>query len=89
MGLCEENEENQNLIFKIAYTAMKIRNMDFNIIFVKANIPVVDREVAQMTFSTFLTNFVDKYESGKKVKVLSFLSELQKIIIYEDEIEKF
>ena len=89
MGLCEENEENQNLIFKIAYTAMKIRNMDFNIIFVKANIPVDDRGVAQMTFSTFLTNFVDKYESGKKVKVLSFLSELQKIIIYEDEIEKF
>ena len=37
MGLCEENEENQNLIFKIAYTAMKIRNMDFNIIFVKFN----------------------------------------------------
>ena len=42
-----------------------------------------------MKFSKFVNDFVQKYESGKKVKLLTFLSELQKIVMLEDEIENF
>ena len=63
--------------------------MAFDIIFVETKIPIEQTMTARMTFSKFVNDFVQKYESDRKVKLLTFLSELQKIIMLEGEIEEF
>ena len=89
MGLSNMVVEEQKQIVEIASTAVKKGRMAFDIIFVEANIPIEQTMTVRMTFSKFVNDFVQKYESGKKVKLLTFLSELQKIIMFESEIESF
>ncbi len=89
MGLDNLNEKEQNQIVEIASTAVKKEKITFDIIFVEANLPVEQTMEVRMKFSKFVNDFVQKYESGKKVKLLTFLSELQKIIMLEGEIENF
>lgn len=89
MGLKDMPSELQKQIVEIATTAVKKERISFDIIFVEANIPIEASMTVRMTFSKFLNDFVQKYESDKKVKLLTFLSELQKIIMFEDEIESF
>ena len=89
MGLDNLNEKEQNQIVEIASTAVKKEKITFDIIFVEANLPVEQTMEVRMKFSKFVNDFVQKYESGKKVKLLTFLSELQKIVMLEDEIENF
>ena len=89
MGLNKLNAKEQKQITEIASTAVRKGRMAFDIIFVEANIPIEQTMKARMTFSKFVNDFVQKYESGKKVKLLTFLSELQKIIMFESEIENF
>ena len=89
MGLSELPAKEQKQIIEIASTAVKKGRMAFDIIFVEAKIPIEQTMTARMTFSKFVNDFVQKYESGKKVKLLTFLSELQKIIMFESEIENF
>ena len=89
MGLNNLSVKEQKQIVEIASTAVKKGRMAFDIIFVEANIPIKQTMTVRMTFSKFVNDFVQKYESGKKVKLLTFLSELQKIIMFESEIESF
>ena len=89
MGLNNMPAKEQKQIVEIASTAVKKERISFDIIFVEANIPIEQTMSARMTFSKFVNDFVQKYESGKKVKLLTFLSELQKIIMFENEIESF
>ena len=89
MGLNNMSVKEQKQIVEIASTAVKKGRMAFDIIFVEANIPIEQTMTVRMTFSKFVNDFVQKYESGKKVKLLTFLSELQKIIMFESEIESF
>lgn len=87
MGLNKVSAKEQKQIVEIASTAVRKGRMSFDIIFVEANVPIEQTMVIRMTFSKFVNDFVQKYESGKKVKLLTFLSELQKIIMFENEIE--
>ena len=89
MGLNKVSAKEQKQIVEIASTAVRKGRMAFDIIFVEANIPIEQTMAVRMTFSKFVNDFVQKYESGKKVKLLTFLSELQKIIMFESEIESF
>ena len=89
MGLNNLNEKEQKQIVEIASTAVKKEKIAFDIIFVEANLPIEQTMEARMKFSKFVNDFAQKYEDGKKVKLLTFLSELQKIIMLESEIEKF
>lgn len=87
IGLNKMTVENQQQIVKIASIAVKKREMNLESIFFDANIPIENRRKVQMTFSQFINDFVERYERGKKVKLLTFLSELQNIIMFESEIE--
>lgn len=89
MGLSELPAKEQKQIIEIASTAVRKGRMAFDIIFVEAKIPIEQTMTARMTFSKFINDFVHKYESDRKVKLLTFLSELQKIIMFESEIENF
>ena len=89
MGLNKMTVKEQEQIVEIASTAVKKERIAFDIIFIETNIPIEQTMTVRMTFSKFVNDFVQKYESGKKVKLLTFLSELQKIIMFESEIENF
>ena len=89
MGLSELPAKEQKQIIEIANTAVRKGRMAFDIIFVETKIPIEQTMTARMTFSKFVNDFVQKYESDRKVKLLTFLSELQKIIMFESEIENF
>ena len=89
MGLSQMSAKEQRQIVGIASTAVRKGRMAFDIIFVEAKIPIEQTMEARMTFAKFINGFVQKYDSSKKVKVLAFLSDLQKIIMYDSEIENF
>lgn len=89
MGLEKKNAQEQQEIFEIANTAVRVGRMSFDIIFLKANIPMESSMQARMNFSKFINDFVSKYDSDKKVKLLDFLKQLQEIVMLESEIESF
>lgn len=89
MGLEMKSESERLQIFELVNTAVKVERMNFDIIFLKANIPMEESMNARMNLSTFVNDFVKKYDSSKKVKVLDFLKQLQENIMYSDEIERF
>lgn len=87
MGLEKKNAQEQQEIFEIANTAVRLEKMAFDIIFLKANIPMETSINARMTFSKFINDFVITYNSDKEVKLLVFLKQLQDIVMYKSEIE--
>lgn len=89
MGLNMVSVKEQKQIVEIASVAVRKGRMTFDIIFADTNIPSACVMEARIAFSKFVNDFVQKYESDKKVKLLTFLSELQKIIMVESEIENF
>lgn len=88
MGWEKKNAQEQQKIFDIANAAVRIETMTFDSIFLKANIPMESSMEARMTFSKFINDFVSEYAPEKKVKLLDFLKELQKIVMHESEIER-
>lgn len=89
MGWKKKNAQEQKEIFEIANTAVRVGRMAFDIIFLKAKIPMESWVKARMTFSKFINDFVKEYDSEKKVKLLDFLKQLQEIVMYESEIDNF
>ena len=89
MGLSQLSDEEQKQIIEIASISIRKSKMDLTVILKETKIPVEQKEIAHLTFSKFVNDFVQKYESDRKVKLLTFLSELQKIIMLEGEIEEF
>lgn len=89
MGLKAKSEAEQLQLFELVNTAVRVEKMTFDIIFLKANIPMEESMSARMNLSTFINDFVKKYDSDKKLKVLDFLKQMQMSIMYADEIERF
>ena len=88
MGLNEKSPEEQRKIEAIANAAIKKENITMDIISVSAKLPMEKILNARLTISKFIDDFVKKYGNGEKIKLLTFLSELQKIIVFDDEIER-
>ena len=89
MGFKQLSEKNQKNIMEIATIAVKSSRMSYDIIAVKAQIQGDSLMTARMEFAKFVTNFAKKYDSSAQVKILDFLSDLQKIIMFESEIEDY
>lgn len=89
MGLNRKSPKEQHLIFEITNTAVRKGKIAFDIIFVEAKISMEDAMTARTVFSKFLNDYVAQHKIERKIKVLDFLSQLQKIIIFEDEIQDF
>ena len=87
MGWDELDEEEQQQVFQFANVAVRIREMSIAAILLKAKIPMESSMQIRMLFASFINDFVSKYDSDMKVKVLKFLEELQKIVMNESEIE--
>ena len=97
MGWENNSEENQ-MIFEITNTAVRLKEFDLDMVFAKANIQEESYLKVRMTFSKFINDFVSTYSKtindfvkvhdapDKKVKLLDFLKELQKVVINEDEL---
>ena len=67
----------------------RLREINFDIIFSKLSISNESVLKARLTFSKFINDFVSKYASDKKVKLLDFLKQLQEFVIEDSEIESF
>jgi len=89
MGLNKKSAELRTWIIDMASTAMKIDKMTLELIFVNSNIPMENTMTVRMEFSKLISDFVQKYENGKKVKLLTFLSDLQKAIVFDSEIQSY
>ena len=89
MGFKQLSEKSQKNIMEIATTAVKSSRMSYDIIAVKAQIQGDSPMTARMEFANFVNNFAKKYDSSAQVKILEFLSDLQKIIMFESEIEDY
>lgn len=89
MGFKQLSEKNQKNIMEIATIAVKSSRMSYDIIAVKAQIQGDSPMTARMEFANFVNNFAKKYDSSAQVKILDFLSDLQKIIMFESEIEDY
>ena len=87
MGLSKLRPEEQEKVIKVASIAIKKKEMEIDSIIVEANIKEEDKNLELLTLSQFINNFVQEYGNGKKVKALDFLSDLQKVIVDESEIE--
>ena len=87
MGLKALDVREQNQILELASTAMKKGKMSFDIIFVDSNIPLEQTMNVRMMFSSFVNDFIQKHDKTRRMKLLDFLSELQKIVMFESEIE--
>jgi len=97
MGWENKSEENQ-MIFEITNTAVRLKEFDLDMVFAKANIQEESYLKVRMTFSKFINDFVSAYSKtindfvkvhdapDKKVKLLDFLKELQKVVMNEDEL---
>lgn len=89
MGFKQLSEKSQKNIMEIATTAVKSSRMSYDIIAVKAQIQGDSPMTARMEFANFVNNFAKKYDSSVQVKILDFLSDLQKIIMFGSEIEDY
>jgi len=86
------------MIFEITNTAVRLKEFDLDMVFAKANIQEESYLKVRMTFSKFINDFVSAYSKtindfvkvhdapDKKVKLLDFLKELQKVVMNEDEL---
>ena len=89
IGFNQLSEKSQKNIMEIATIAVKSSRMSYDIIAVKAQIQGDSPMTARMEFANFVNNFAKKYDSSAQVKILDFLSDLQKIIMFESEIEDY
>ena len=87
MGLSNMVVEEQKQIVEFATTAIKKGKINLDDIFIKTNTAGEQTITVRMMFSKLVNDFVQKYESNKKVKLSTFLSELQKIIMDKTEFE--
>lgn len=87
MGLKALDVREQNQILELASTAVKKGKMSFDIIFVDSNIPLEQTMNARMSFSSFVNNYIQKYDKARRIRLLDFLLELQKVVMFESEIE--
>lgn len=80
MGLNNIAENDQKMILEIANKAVKKETQELEDIFNECDIPQEQVMTARVTFAKFVNDFVEKHNGDKKVKLLTFLSELKKIV---------
>lgn len=81
MGLNEKSVEEQEILVKIVSIAVEMENINLQRVFENAGIPDNDMLNVRMKLSEFINDFVKKYDKNRKIYVLTFLTDLQKIII--------
>lgn len=86
MGLKKLSAKERHNIEKITTVAVQKKQIYLDIIYIEVNIPHDEQNLIHMIFSKFINDFVKKY-GGERVKVVDFLSELQKVIMDENEIK--
>ena len=86
MGLSELYQYEQEKILEVAIKAIKKKDFNFTQILGTCATNFEEATQIRMTFSKFINNYVQKYAKGEQVKVSQFLSELQKIIMLENEL---
>lgn len=87
IGLNNTSITQQERIIKIASIAIRKEKIDIKAVLNKIGVSMEDATESRMIFSTLLNNFVIKYGADKKVTLSTFLSQLQRVIILESEIE--
>lgn len=87
MGLNNRTLEEQRQIVSFVSAAVTKKEMAFDRITADAKIPEEKSLAVRMSLSEFINDFVKRYGGSERVKVLTFLSELQGIVMQESEIE--
>ena len=77
MGLTEIKPEKQKQFLNIASSAVKKKNINIDSVLAECNISKDEAAEEQMEFVTFVNAFVERYDKEKKVKLVTFLTELQ------------
>lgn len=89
MGLKKKSSDAQQKIFEIANTAVRLAKISLDSIFVMVKIPPQAAMEARIIFSEFINDFAKKYNSENKIKLLDFLKDLQKVVMFESEIDGY
>lgn len=87
MGLEQLTAKEQEYILKIANMAVRRDKVYFELILTEAAVHESETSIARMRFSKFINDFAQKHGSENQIRVQDFLSDLQKIIMLENEIE--
>lgn len=80
MGLSTLPANVQNQILEIATIAVKDGITGWDSVFIKSIIPTEESSRVRVTFSSLVNDYIKKYVKGHKVKLVRFLSDLQKVI---------
>ena len=83
MGLNKLPVDHQRQIIEVASVAVKSDEMNLESIFSAYG---GEYGETRMEFSKFINDYVKKYGGNEKVKISTFLSELQKVIMLENEL---
>lgn len=88
MGARNLKAEDQNNFLEIAKTAVTRKNISIDRIIMDANVPTEKTIEVRMEFTKFVNDFARKYEKGTKIKLATFLTDLQKAIMFDSEIQR-
>lgn len=89
MGFENEFVIDQHFIYAIVDTGVRQKKIAFDIIFIKAYIDMKDTQKAKKKLSEFINRYANKNGFNERVTILSFLKELQKHIMLDNELEDF
>lgn len=94
MGWNDLKPQEKEEVFEIANLAVRLEEMTLAMVHeisyeMMSIPPVYDWDVARMTFAKFINDFVSEYAPSGKVQLQDFLVDLQKAIMFEDEIKSF
>lgn len=81
MGLGKHPANVQNQILEIAGIAVKGGISNWDSVFEKSIIPPEESNDVRLTFSSLVNDYIKKYVTGHKVKIVRFLADLKKVII--------
>ncbi len=84
MGLSKHPANVQNQILEIATIAVKEGITNWDSVFEKSIIPPEESNSVRLTFSSLINDYIKKYVKGHKVKIVRFLSDLQKVIMIDN-----
>lgn len=87
MGLEKKCEQDRSKIIKISCELIKTRVITDEVFFTEESTVSEEELESRMIFSTFINEFVKKYDPQSKVRVKDFLKQLQQIVMTESELK--
>lgn len=87
MGLEKKCEQDRSKIIKISCELIKTRVITDEVFFTEESTVSEEELESRMIFSTFINEFVKKYDPQAKVRVKDFLKQLQQIVMTESELK--